>query len=389
MRRELRREGTVLALALFLGTMVCSSCGGSLECRDGPDPVVGNFSPHCSPSCVARPEDHWWSRPDAGADNQHNLLFLFLPGTNATAMKSRNIIEAASRVGFHAISLSFDNTREEEGCKHGEDVGTLMDLQATTNCFAEFRHRAVTGLAGVYFDVADLDSGWSGSMLLVDVDDTVTMRLQQALILLRDNNDVGQGWDQFLDGTGVPDWSKIAVAGWSMGAGMSRHIAHLYPVWAVGLIEFPKDPFTTDNFATGATVAPPDYGGATGATAACQYWAMYHESDQPDQKREWLNAIGVLESPDEVGFLIDDPTDATTSNTGAEGDHRFQTEHTCPDVHKSLTQDAFMRQDSGPSCVSSPGFPTTDYFHYEALRFFLCRLAQLGNDPNCQYVWNQ
>ncbi len=353
----------------------------------------------------------YYARPHENQAGKRNKLVLFLTGKGTVVpSNNQNLIHMAARRGFHAISLSYNNKRDFDACTRKYDPDFIDDTDSA-NCYAEYRDRIAFGKTGRFFTGATdptliplpevKEGNEEGTLKIhIDIDDTVKMRLKDALRGLVDE-DSGGGWESYIDSSNNIKWRQIIVTGWSLGAGLAHHIATKKNVHAVGVFEFPTDPFNHDGDAADGTtphVAPP----SSGTTPACQYWAMYNTNGNDDsaankhgvqEKREWLNEIGVLSLYNKLSlsylddsFLIDDPNDTTKSLVSpAATTHRFKTKHDCNNTHSSLTQDTNMWRDYAMCEASPEPIPNTDFFHFEAIKDMLCRMDDYGGDTTCEW----
>ncbi len=127
-------------------------------------------------------------------------LFVFLPGSGASARNYRRIVFEAARSGYAAIALTYVND---------VPVGVRCAL-ATADCYAEVRREVISGTD-------------ASSRLTVAWDDGIEGRLVRLLQAL-ESLDPGGTWSAFHTGT-APRWDRISVAGHSQGGGHSLFIA--------------------------------------------------------------------------------------------------------------------------------------------------------------------
>ena len=91
----------------------------------------------------------------------------------------------------------------------------------------------------IYGDGISLDPSFDNTSA-----ESIVNRLVKLLAYL-DRQDPQQGWGAYLEG-GAPNWSRIALAGQSQGAGMAAYIAKKQVIGRVILFSSPWD-FVTSN----------------------------------------------------------------------------------------------------------------------------------------------
>ncbi|MBX7058767.1 MAG: hypothetical protein K1X75_11940 [Leptospirales bacterium] len=208
--------------AILLGSLLWLGCNGSavVLADDGmsdlkiserlvhptaADQGVSNWD---LPHLVLRAED----RPQIGA------LLLFFPGTLAAPDDYRNLLSEAAARGYHVISLSYPNElRLSAGCNAGSDP----------DCHGRAREEILFGR-----DVSPL--------IEVRQPDSILQRTQALLHYLA-AQDPEAGWSEFLDDEGAVDWRRVAVSGYSQGAGHAAYLAKHFRVMRVGMYSGPAD----------------------------------------------------------------------------------------------------------------------------------------------------
>jgi len=146
-----------------------------------------------------------------------NDLFLFLPGTGAAPRMYRKILLEASRRGFHAIGLTYDNQKMvNKRCKTTTDPA----------CWGTIRGE-------------ELDAAHPSSELTISADESIVSRLTHLLRYLA-REYPAQGWGQYLVGDS-PVWSKFVVSGHSQGAGEAAYMAKIYALRGVCGFDSPSD----------------------------------------------------------------------------------------------------------------------------------------------------
>ncbi len=152
---------------------------------------------------------------DTSVKSRH-LLYLFLVGTGGKATGSQTMDSIFATMGFHAISLDYEDNVVAVSCAHGLD----------SNSFDRYREEIITGKP-------------VSKKVNVDSANSILNRLQKLLIYLI-NNDPNGGWSQFVK-NGKPLWSRIVVAGHSQGSGHAAYIAKMFKVNRVLMFSGPQD----------------------------------------------------------------------------------------------------------------------------------------------------
>ena len=151
-------------------------------------------------------------------------LVVFLHGVGGTPSGYQTYMEHANALGFHVIGLSYWDTgdygtpRIENIC----NIGTLTQTQQSA-CWGDVRHNMWDGTAVPNFSFP--------------THPTVKARLDDVLDYL---DATYTGWSQFRE-SGHPKWSKIVIAGHSMGAGVAAWIATQKPVHRLVMMSQPQD----------------------------------------------------------------------------------------------------------------------------------------------------
>jgi hypothetical protein len=159
----------------------------------------------------------WPNQVAAPQGKPRNLLFLFLPGTGAAPRMYRKILIEASRRGFHAIGLTYDD---------GKMVNKRCKTSSDPACWGTVRRE-------------ELDATRPSSELTIPADQAIVNRLTHLLKYLA-QHDPSQGWGRYLAG-GAPVWSKIVAGGHSQGAGEAAYMAKLYVLHGVCGFDSPSD----------------------------------------------------------------------------------------------------------------------------------------------------
>lgn len=177
-----------------------------------------------------------------------NKLFLFLPRTGAQPADYQLLLRVAAGQGYHVLGLAY---RDEQAAS--ALCGTDPD------CYGLVR--------GVL-----LGDGPQEVLPLASVDG-ITNRLVAALAYLAAQFPT-ENWGQYLAG-GAPAWTKVAVAGHSLGAGEAAYIASRFAVARVVMLSGTVD---------GANGKAASWIKATNPTPAQNYYALACNQDPV-----WLN----------------------------------------------------------------------------------------------------
>jgi hypothetical protein len=145
-------------------------------------------------------------------------LMVFLTGTFGRPPGPIAFLHAAADAGYRVISLDYNDEPA---------VNVYCPLKPPA-CSASFRRMRVYG-DGISIDPSFDNSGA----------ESIVNRLIKLLAYL-DREDPQQNWASYLD-KGMPNWSRIALAGQSQGAGMAAYIAKRQAVARVILFSSPWD----------------------------------------------------------------------------------------------------------------------------------------------------
>jgi hypothetical protein len=138
------------------------------------------------------------------AESRLGRLFVFLPGTGASAQMYSALIERAAILGYHAIGLAYVN-----------------EVAVNAIC-------AGVGAAGCHENVRlEVLLGTDTSPLVeVDADNGAFHRLDRLLEHL-EGIAPNENWEAYRDASGEVRWSLVTVAGHSQGAGQAAFTARL------------------------------------------------------------------------------------------------------------------------------------------------------------------
>jgi hypothetical protein len=158
-------------------------------------------------------------------------LFVFLPGTGATAQMYSRLVERAASLGYHAVGLAYVNQVA---------VNVICAGQAGSGCHEAVRREVLLG--------SD-----TSPLVEVDADNAAVHRLERLLEHL-EAVAPAEDWDAFRDASGQLRWNLVTVAGHSQGAGHAAFAARLFRVARALLFSGTEPaPWTqADDFATPA-----------------------------------------------------------------------------------------------------------------------------------------
>ena len=188
-------------------------------------------------------------------------LLLYLSGTGGNPAGARSFFELAVGAGYRVISLSYNN----EPAAMQACTGNLDPA-----CSANFRQRRLFGDPTP--SAADDQPA-----------EAIVYRLTRLLEFL-ERNHPDEGWGAYL-ANGAPDWSRIAVAGHSQGAGMAAFLAKRARVLRVILLSGPVDYVMPGH-------QPAPWLAAPSATPVERWYGLYHQEERLARLLE--AAYGVL-----------------------------------------------------------------------------------------------
>ena len=240
-------------------------------------------------------------------------LFLFLPGTFGAPSQYSDFLKAAARHGQHVIGLSYINHQATRPiCNTGPD----------RHCHGELRAEIILGLP-------------SSPHIEVDRANSIEGRLVSLLRKL-DADYPEQGWNRYLH-EDSPRWDRIAVSGYSQGAGHAAYIAHHMRVLKAGLYSGPGDV----NEPLGSR--PAAWLDATPLTPPSRIAGFTHRHDEVarfDRVRANWSALGL------TGASIDIDREAPTSTRSRQYHTNLPAAKTNPYAnHASTIRDLYIPRD--------------------------------------------
>jgi hypothetical protein len=212
-------------------------------------------------------------------------LLVFMPGTGGTPWNLRRFLDTASRVGYRAIGLMYDDVPA---------VNVVCPSDMDVDCNAHFREKRIYG-TNVTSVIDDLPA------------ESIVSRLTELLRYLAKNHP-NDGWEGYLLPDGTLNWSRIAVGGHSQGAGMAAFIAKEHQVYRVVLFSSPWDFHAPNQMLSPWLSKPP-------ATPMNRWYAAYHvrEPMAPLIQRAYA-ALGI--PPAQIHALTLEPNRSAVSLAG-------------------------------------------------------------------------
>lgn len=198
---------------------------------------------------------------DPLAIRRHRLV-LFLIGTRAKPAGSLAIDKSFAELGFHAISLDYENNLMAASYAHDRDP----------SAFGRYRQAIVTGASVT----PDVQTNPANSIL---------NRFQTVLAYLV-KNDPNGGWDEFLNHD-QPVWSHIIVAGHSQGAGHAAYIGQMFRVDKVLMFSGPQDYMDDLN-------QPAPWQGRKSATPPARFFAFLNLKDPFNEQHQVANCVVLM-----------------------------------------------------------------------------------------------
>ncbi|MFP4544942.1 MAG: T9SS type A sorting domain-containing protein, partial [Candidatus Kapaibacterium sp.] len=175
-------------------------------------------------------------------------LLLYFPGTTARPYDYLKFCKTAANMGYHAISLSYENLASVNYIACGQTTDTTCHRRAREEIwFGEDNHE----------------------ILDVDYNNSIINRLEKLLNYLAENYPQ-EGWEQFIIGGDV-QWNKITTAGHSQGGGHAGFSAKNFLVERSIMI-------AASDWVAGQTA---DWIRKAGPTPAENYYGFIHEKDIP------------------------------------------------------------------------------------------------------------
>jgi hypothetical protein len=194
--------------------------------------------------------------------SKHQLV-LMISGTTAPARGLMMFDTVIAKMGYHVISLDYDNNVITTTCSNSND----------STCFDNFREEIVFGTP-------------VSSIVQVDSTNSIYNRFQQLLRFLVKTYPK-QGWQEYFNSDGI-QWDKIVVAGHSQGSGHAAYLGKKFKVARVLAFAGPQDYLA--NFHAAAT-----WETTAGKTEPSRYFAFLHTEDPYDFRKQLYNCRRLME----------------------------------------------------------------------------------------------
>jgi hypothetical protein len=216
-------------------------------------------------------------------------LLVFFPGTGGEPNGAWPFLVAGADAGYRVIGLMYDN---------GVSVPNTCGPQADPACSDRFREKRIFGDA----DSADID----------DLSNESVMNRLMKLLHYLDQIQPDQHWGQYLT-SGLPKWSRIAVAGHSQGGGVAAYIGKKRSVYRVINLSGAWDRVeATKQWAPWIT--------SPSATPLDRWYCAYHAKESRADAMKAAYAMMQI-PPDHIRELTLEPNPANTMPKGADVYH--------------------------------------------------------------------
>ena len=215
----------------------------------------------------------------AGGSQQR--LFVYLPGTGGKPSSGSALLNVATRSGYRAISLEYDNI---------PSVSEACFDNSSPNCAAEVREKRVFGVDDTRL-IDDLPA------------ESIVQRLSSLLRRLAQDHP-GEYWNKYLGSSDSPAWSRIVICGHSQGGGMAEYIAKRKSVARVVIFSGGWDGASQRFDSPGSRLAP-WYAGIS-MTSSTRWYGAYHLKEK--YARLIAESYQVLGIPAANTRILDGPT---------------------------------------------------------------------------------
>ncbi|MDR3713770.1 MAG: hypothetical protein P4L51_13195 [Puia sp.] len=234
--------------------------------------------------------------------SRHRLV-VSIPGTTASAKSLMQFDTIAANIGYHVISLDYDNNVVTTTCSTSND----------SSCFDRFREEIVFGTP-------------VSPIVQVDSANSIVNRLQQLLHYLVKTYPK-QGWQEYIGAEGI-QWDKIVVAGHSQGSGHAAFLAKKFKVARVLVFAGPQDYLVNFHAAASWERTP-------GKTDPSRYFAFLHTEDPYDFRKQLYNCRKLMEMKGFDTLYVRPDSSLTTDK------HIFITNVKTGNPHESMIQPEF------------------------------------------------
>lgn len=197
-----------------------------------------------------------------------NRLVLFFVGTGAKATGSEKMDSVFALMGYHAISLDYEDNVIAVSCAHSLD----------SNCFDHYRDAIITGAP-------------VSKKIKVNEANSILNRFRKLLIYLVKHDSAGD-WEEFTRDS-EPLWRRIIVAGHSQGAGHAAYLGKMFDVSRVLMFSGPQDYLDDLDI-------PAPWEGRKGATPPSRFYAFLNLKDPFNVNHQIASCMKLMElsSPD-------------------------------------------------------------------------------------------
>ena len=235
-RRSIR---TVVAVVLVgLAQLGFTAAARAADLPSSPIDPTYTIDPHdTDPEILDTPDppgprgDHLvFLAPEATSRVGRLLVFLPTGGVNNKPSEFTNLGAEASRLGYHTILLAYRNEAPIAASPTAPPpalpgCGPLeLPASSAPDCAIKMRMEILEG-AGE----------WDSPLVDVDRANGIENRLNKLLQHLKATHPA-DGWAEFLDSNGEPEWSETVIVGSSLGAGQAAIIAEQHEVYRAALL---------------------------------------------------------------------------------------------------------------------------------------------------------
>lgn len=206
-------------------------------------------------------------------ENSNHRLLVFFVGTNAHADQAVAIGQTFVSLGYHVITLDYENKILSNSCVHSPDL----------SCSDSYRAAIVSGTPG-------------SDLIHVDAANSILNRFQKLLAYLV-KEDTGGGWNEFF-AEGKPVWNRIVLAGHSQGSGHAAYIAKLYEVDKVLMFSGPQDYSATFD-------KPAPWESRPSATPPSRFYAFLNINDPFNEAHQLASCEVLMQLGNPQPFMVE------------------------------------------------------------------------------------
>ncbi len=216
--------------------------------------------PSTSPSIVRVHSAHIIAY-DNNIPSKHRLI-LMMVGTGRYASGSRDMDSVFAAMGYHVISLDYENNVITTVCSQSED----------SSCFDRYRQEIITGEP-------------VSEKVEVDKNNSLLNRFNYLLRYLIKHDPDGK-WNEFY-ADGQPQWNKIISAGHSQGAGHAGYLGKMFRLSRVLMFSGPQD-YLDDLLKPGAWLSKKS------STPPSRFFAFLHLKDPFNVQHQIANDMKLM-----------------------------------------------------------------------------------------------